>query len=142
MSKNILTKLTLVLKAGQATTLGTVSSLLGSWRVNATNFIKEYNEKTRNLVGSIIPAKITIYEDKSFTFVLKTPPTSTLLLKYANLKNGFLGSNKNIIGFISKNILREIALIKLPDLNTKDIFVAMRIIKGSANNMGIKINDN
>lgn len=139
MDKNVLTKLTLVLKAGQATTIGPVSSLLGSWRVNAANFIKEYNEKTRNKIGSTIPAKITVYEDRSFTFILKTPPTSILILKYANLDTGFMGSKKNIIGSINENDLKEIALIKLSDLNTKNLLCAMKIIKGTANNMGITI---
>jgi len=103
------------------------------------DFCKAYNEKTKDLGDSIIPAVITVYEDRSFTFITKTPPVANLLLKAMGKEKGSAEPNKIKIGTISKDLVREIAIKKLPDLNTKDVEMAMKIIEGTARNMGIEV---
>lgn len=139
MSKKIKAFVKLALPAGKATPAPPVGPALGQHGVNISFFCKEYNAKTSDKVGMIIPAKITIYEDKSFFFILKTPPTSSLLLKYSGLKKG--SSKKTTTSSITMAQLKEIALLKLKDLNTTNIDKAIQIISGTAKNMGIKICD-
>jgi len=139
MIKKIKAFVKLALPAGKATPAPPVGPALGQHGVNISIFCKEYNAKTLDRVGTIIPAKITIYEDKSFHFVLKSPPTSVLLLKSCEIKKGSAQSKKNFIGTITNSQIKEIALLKLKDLNTTNINKAIKIIIGTAKNMGIKI---
>ena len=139
MIKKIKTFIKLALSAGKATSAPPVGPALGQYGINIINFCKEYNLKTADQIGLIVPVKITIYEDKSYTFVLKSPPTSVLLLKSLNEKKGSAEPNKKIIGTINQEQLLEIAKIKFTDLNTKNISKALLIIAGTAKSMGILI---
>ena len=142
MGKKITALIKLALPASKATPAPPVGPALGQHGVNIAAFCKEYNAKTSDKVGLIIPVEISVYEDRSYTFILKTPPASVLLAKAAKLKDG--GSptpNKLIVGSITKSQLEEIANIKLPDLNTTKLSSAMRIVEGTAKNMGISIVD-
>jgi large subunit ribosomal protein L11 len=129
----------LALFAGKATPAPPVGPALGQFGVNIQSFCKEYNAKTMDQIGLVIPVKITVYEDKSYTFILKSPPASVLLNKYANIQKGSAEPNRKILGKVSLENLKEIAKIKLNDLNTKNIDKAILIIKGTAKNMGIII---
>lgn len=137
--KKIKAFVTLALPAERANPAPPVGPALGQHGINIPQFCKEYNLKTAGQLGSIIPVKITIFEDKSYTFVLKTPPVSSLLLKFLNIKKGSSNSKKEILGTISEKELNQIIEIKLPDLNTKDRKKAEKMIRGTAKNMGINI---
>ncbi len=140
MAKKVRTVVTLQLKAGAANPAPPVGTALGPHGINIMEFCKGYNEQTKAMIG-IIPAKVTVFEDRSFTFVLKTPPASDLLRRAAGVDRG---SAKNIIskvGQVTRAQLREIATIKLPDLNTGDLEQAMRTVEGSARSMGIEVVD-
>lgn len=139
MSKKIKAFVKLALSAGKATAAPPVGPALGQHGVNISAFCKEYNSKTIEKIGTIIPVKITIYQDKSYSFILKSPPASVLLIKYANIKKGASEPNKQIVGMVTLEDIKEIAIIKLKDLNTKNLDVAISIIKGTAKNMGINI---
>ena len=139
MAKKIKAFVKLALPAGKATPAPPVGPALGQHGVNIAGFCKEYNAKTMEKIGLIIPVKITIYEDKSYTFILKSPPASILLAKYANIKKGASEPNKEIVGKVTLEQVKEIASIKMNDLNTSDIEKAVLIIKGTAKNMGIKV---
>lgn len=139
MSKKIKAFVKLALPAGKATPAPPIGPALGQHGVNIAGFCKEYNSKTIDKIGTIVPVKITIYQDKSYSFILKSPPASSLLASYVKTKKGSAEPNKNIIGTITKEQLKEIASIKLIDLNTKNIETAVSIIAGTAKNMGIKI---
>lgn len=139
MAKKIKAFVKLALPAGKATPAPPVGPALGQHGVNIAAFCKEYNAKTAEKMGLIIPVKITIYEDRSYTFLLKSPPASILLAKFANVKKGASQPNKETIGTVTLEQIKEIATIKMNDLNTPDIEKAMSIIKGTAKNMGIKI---
>lgn len=139
MAKKIKGFVKLALSAGKATPAPPVGPALGQFGVNIQAFCKDYNAKTAEQVGLVIPVKITIYEDKSYTFVLKSPPASILLLKYADAKKGAKEPNREIVGLISLKQIEEIAKLKLPDLNTNDLSKAILIIKGTAKSMGITI---
>ncbi|KAB2858793.1 MAG: 50S ribosomal protein L11 [Flavobacteriales bacterium] len=139
MSKKIKALIKLALPAGKANPAPPVGPALGQHGINIAQFCKEYNARTQNQQGLIIPAKITIYEDKTFSFILKSPPVSNLLLKVLNIKKGSTNSNKDIIGFVTEEQLKEIAEIKITDLNTKNINKAISIVMGTAKNMGIQI---
>ncbi len=139
MAKKIKAIVKLALSAGKATPAPPVGPALGQHGVNIAAFCKEYNAKTSDQAGLIIPAKITIYEDKSYTFILKSPPASVLLLKFANIKKGASHPNQNKVGTITKQQLFEIFEIKQQDLNTKNVEKALSILSGTARNMGIKI---
>ena len=141
MAKKITALIKLALPAGKATPAPPVGPALGQHGVNIAAFCKEYNAKTSDKVGLIIPVEISVYEDRSYTFVLKTPPASVLLAKAAKIKEGSKTPNKIIVGSITKAQLEEIANIKLPDLNTTKLSSAMRIVEGTAKNMGISIVD-
>jgi large subunit ribosomal protein L11 len=139
MSKKIKAFVKLALSAGKATPAPPIGPALGQHGVNIAAFCKEYNSKTADKIGIIIPVKITIYQDKSYSFILKSPPASSLLAKYVGIKKGSAEPNKQIVGNITQEQIKEIALIKLVDLNTKDIDRAISIIAGTAKSMGLKI---
>ena len=142
MAKKIKAFVKLALPAGKATPAPPVGPALGQHGVNIAAFCKEYNARTTEKVGLIIPVKITIYEDRSYTFILKSPPASVLLAKFANIKKGASQPNKVNVGSVSLEQVKEIALIKMNDLNTDNIEKAILIIKGTAKNMGIKVEEN
>ena len=141
MAKKITALIKLALPAGKATPAPPVGPALGQHGVNISAFCKEYNAKTGDKAGLIIPVEISVYEDRSYTFVLKTPPASVLLVNAANIKKGSSTPNKINVGSISKSQLEEIAQIKLPDLNTNKLESAKKIVEGTARNMGISILD-
>jgi large subunit ribosomal protein L11 len=139
MAKKIKAFVKLALPAGKATPAPPVGPALGQHGVNIAAFCKEYNAKTTEKMGLIIPVKITIYEDKSYTFILKSPPASVLLAKFANIKKGAAQPNKQVVGTVTLAQVQEIATIKMNDLNTENIETAVSIICGTAKNMGIKV---
>jgi large subunit ribosomal protein L11 len=139
MAKKIKAFVKLALPAGKASASPPVGPALGQHGVNIGAFIKDYNAKTSDKIGTIIPVKITIYQDKTYSYVLKSPPVSTLLVKKANIKKGSSKPNNYMVATLSRNDLKEIALLKLKDLNTKNIDCAISTIEGTAKGMGIKI---
>lgn len=139
MAKKIKAFVKLALPAGKVTPAPPVGPALGQHGVNIAAFCKEYNARTADKAGLIIPVKITIYEDKSYTFILKSPPASVLLAKFANIKKGAAQPNKENVGKVTLEQIKEIASIKLNDLNTDDMEKAILIIKGTAKSMGIKV---
>jgi len=141
MVKKIKAIIKLALPAGKATPAPPVGPALGQHGVNIAAFCKEYNARTNDKAGLIIPAEISVYEDRSYTFVLKTPPASVLLANAAKIKKGSATPNRVSVGSITKTQLEEIANTKLPDLNTTKISSAMKIVEGTARNMGISIVD-
>lgn len=141
MAKKIVGLVKLALNAGKATPAPPVGPALGQYGANIVTFCKDYNARTINQVGLVIPAEITVYEDRSFSFILKTPPASVLLAKAAGVNKGSGSPNVQKIGHISQEQLEEIAAVKLPDLNTRDLLKAMQIVAGTAKNMGIQINN-
>ena len=141
MAKKIIGLVKLALNAGKATPAPPVGPALGQHGANIVMFCKEYNARTADKIGLVIPVEISIYEDRSFSFILKTPPASVLLAKEAGITKGSGTPNNTSVGFISRQQLREIAAIKLQDLNTQDINKAMLIVNGTARSMGITIKD-
>jgi large subunit ribosomal protein L11 len=139
MAKKLVAIIKLALPAGKATPAPPVGPALGQHGANIAAFCKEYNAKTSDKPGFIIPVEISVYEDRSYSFILKTPPASVLLVKAANIPKGAAEPNKAKVGSITQAQLEEIAKIKLPDLNTQNIESAMRIVQGTAKNMGITI---
>jgi len=137
--KKIKAVVKLQIPAGQATPAPPVGPALGQHGVNIMEFCKAFNAETKGKEGNIFPVVLTIYEDKSFDFIIKTPPTSVLLKKAANIVKGSGTPNKEKIGKITKKQLEEIAKVKMPDLNTKDLNKAIKIIEGSARSLGIEI---
>ena len=139
MAKRIRTIVKLQIPAGQANPAPPVGPALGQHGVNIMAFCKEYNERTTAQAGSIIPAEITIFDDRSFTFITKTPPTADLLKKALGLEKGASASGREKLGVLSRDKLREIAQVKVKDLSATNIEGAERIIKGTAQSMGIEI---
>lgn len=139
MAKKVIGLVKLALNAGKANPAPPVGPALGQHGVNIMGFCKEYNEKTKDQAGLVIPVEITIYEDRSFTFVLKTPPASVLLKKAANIPSGSAVPNKQKVAKVSKDQVREIAETKMKDLNAASIEAAMRMVEGTARSMGIDI---
>jgi large subunit ribosomal protein L11 len=139
MAKKVLAQVKLQCQAGQANPAPPVGPALGQHGVNIMEFCKQFNSKTQKQVGMIIPVIITIYQDRSFTFVLKTPPASILLKKAAKIEKGSGVPNKDKVGKVTRAQVEEIAKIKLPDLNCDDLEAAIRTIEGTARNMGIEI---
>ncbi|BAS82042.1 Os03g0122200, partial [Oryza sativa Japonica Group] len=137
--KKVVGLIKLALEAGKATPAPPVGPALGAKGVNIMSFCKEYNAKTAEKAGYIIPVEITVFDDKSFTFILKTPPASVLLLKAAGIEKGSKEPQREKVGKVTADQVRTIAQEKLPDLNCKSIDSAMRIIAGTAANMGIEV---
>ena len=139
MAKKVRAVVRIQLNAGKATPAPPVGPALGQHAINIMAFCKEYNEKTAAQAGQIVPAEVTIFEDRSFTFVLKTPPASDLLRKAAGLEKGSSAQKREKVGSISRGQLREIATQKLRDLSAADVEAAERMIEGSARSMGIEV---
>ena len=129
----------LAIEAGKASPAPPIGPALGSKGINIMAFCKEYNAKTQEKAGTVIPVEITVYEDKSYTFILKTPPASVLLKKAAGIDKGSGDPSRTMVGSVTDDQLREIAETKMPDLNANDIDAAKKIIAGTAKNMGITI---
>ena len=139
MAKKVRAVVRIQLEAGKATPAPPVGPALGQHAVNIMQFCKEYNEKTASQSGQIVPADVTVFEDRSFTFVLKTPPASDMLRKAAGLDKGSSAQKRIKVGTITKAQLREIATAKMRDLNAADVEAAERMIEGSARSMGIEV---
>lgn len=139
MPKKLVAIIKLALPAGKATPAPPVGPALGQHGLNIMNFCKEYNARTADKGDLIIPVEISAYEDRSFSFILKTPPASVLLAKAATISKGSSEPNKDVVGSITNEQLEEIAKIKLPDLNAKKLSSAIKIVAGTARNMGIEI---
>ncbi len=139
MSKKIRIVLTLQLPAGKASPAPPVGTALGPHGINIVEFTKTYNEKTADKSGQIIPAQITIYEDRSFTFILKTPPAADMLRKAAGVEKGTMTPSRETVGRVTREQVRDIAQVKMSDLNANDIEAAMRQIEGTAASMGIEV---
>jgi large subunit ribosomal protein L11 len=139
MARIVKATITLQLEAGRATPAPPVGPALGSHGVNIVEFTKIYNERTSDQVGSIIPAEITIYQDRSFTFVTKTPPVADLLRKAVGVEKGSGEPNLEKVGSVTKEQVLEIAAIKMPDLNAYDVDAAAKTIAGTARSMGIEV---
>lgn len=141
MAKKIKAVVKVNIPAGKANPAPPIGPALAGHGINIMQFCKEYNARTQNKMGEIIPAEITVYVDSSFTFVLKSPPTAELLKKAANVEKGSDQPNRNKIGAITRDQLREIAEMKMKDMNALDIEDAMQQVEGTAKNMGITISD-
>ncbi|NLX85469.1 MAG: 50S ribosomal protein L11 [Synergistaceae bacterium] len=139
MAKKVIGELKLQLPAGKATPAPPVGPALGQRGINIMEFVKAFNAKTADKVGMIIPVVITVYADRSFTFILKTPPASILIKKAAGKEKGSSVPNKDKVGKITKKQVQEIAALKMPDLNANDIEAAMQMIEGTARSMGIEV---
>jgi large subunit ribosomal protein L11 len=139
LAKKVRAVVRIQLQAGKATPAPPVGPALGQHAINIMQFCKEYNEKTATQAGQIIPAEVTIFEDRSFTFLLKTPPASDMLRKAAGLEKGSRAQKREKVGSISRDQLREIANLKMRDLNAADIEAAASMIEGSARSMGIEV---
>lgn len=141
MAKQITKKVKLQITAGKATAAPPVGTALGPAGINLQEFCTRFNEATREKMGDILPVEVTVYEDRSFDFKLKTPPAAFLLKKYAKIAKGSTKGNGETVATISKETLREIAELKMVDMNAYDVEAAMKIIAGTAKNMGIKIEE-
>jgi large subunit ribosomal protein L11 len=141
MAKKVVGVVKLAINAGKATPAPPVGPALGGYGINMMEFIKGYNAKTADMIGSIVPVVITIYDDRSFTFVTKTPPASDLIKKALGIPAGSGVPNKTKVGTLTQAQLRQIAETKMPDLNANDVDGAMAIIAGTARSMGVTIAD-
>ena len=139
MAKKIRIVLTLHLPAGKATPAPPVGTALGPHGINIVEFTKSYNEKTADKTGQVIPAQITIFEDRSFSFILKTPPAADLLRKAAGIEKGSQTPKRENVGRVTRDQLREIAAIKMTDLNANDVDGAVKQMEGTARSMGIEV---
>jgi large subunit ribosomal protein L11 len=139
--KKVLTHVKLQIQAGAATPAPPVGTALGPHGINIMEFCKQYNAATESQRGTIIPAEITIFEDRSFSFITKTPPASVLIKQKAGIEKGSGEPNRNKVGSLSPAKVREIAEIKMPDLNANDIEAAMKIVEGTARSMGVTIGE-
>jgi large subunit ribosomal protein L11 len=137
--KKVATIVKVALNAGAATPAPPVGTALGPHGVNIMDFVKAYNARTEAMRGNVIPVEITIYEDRSFTFITKTPPAAELIKKAAGLAKGSSVPNKDKVGKITSDQVREIAQTKLPDLNANDVEAAMKIVAGTARSMGVVV---
>ncbi len=141
MAKKITGYIKLQLPAGQANPAPPVGPALGQHGVNIMEFCKSYNEKTKDKVGTVIPVEITVYADRSFTFVLKTPPAAELIKKELKIEKGAKDPRQETVGVLSREALKRIAEVKMPDLNSNTLQGAMNIIAGTARSMGVKVED-
>jgi large subunit ribosomal protein L11 len=139
MAKNVLTVIKLQIPAGKANPAPPVGPALGQHGINIQDFCTQFNNKTKDKGDTIIPVEITVYEDRSFTFITKTPPAAVLIKKAINLKKGSGEPNKNKVGTITKDQLKKIAEEKMEDLNANDIDAAIKIIAGTARSMGVEV---
>ncbi|WP_299413232.1 MULTISPECIES: 50S ribosomal protein L11 [unclassified Acaryochloris] len=141
MAKKVVAIIKLAIAAGKANPAPPIGPALGQHGVNIMMFCKEYNAKTSDQAGLVVPVEISVYEDRSFTFILKTPPASVLIKKAAGIEKGSGEPNRTQVGQITKAQLQEIAQTKMPDLNANDIEAAMNIVAGTARNMGVAVVD-
>lgn len=141
MAKKVVALIKLAITAGKANPAPPIGPALGQHGVNIMAFCKEYNARTQDKTGLVIPVEISVFEDRSFTFILKTPPASVLIKKAAGIERGSGEPRTKKVGSISRAQLREIAETKLPDLNANDVDAAMKIVEGTARNMGVTISD-
>lgn len=141
MAKKITKMVKLQIPAGKATPAPPVGPALGQAGVNIMSFVKDFNDRTAKQAGLIIPVEITVYEDRSFTFICKTPPAAVLLKKAAGLEKASGEPNKNKVGKVTRAQVKEIAETKMPDLNANTVEAAMRLVEGTARSMGIEVTD-
>lgn len=141
MAKKVSAVVKFQIPAGQATPAPPVGTALGPHAVNIMQFCQAFNAATQDKMGTIIPVEISVYEDRSFDFIMKTPPAAVLLKQAAGIESGSPASNRQKVATISKDQLREIAETKMPDLNANDIDAAMKVVAGTARSMGIEIGD-
>jgi large subunit ribosomal protein L11 len=141
MAKKVIGFIKLQIPAGQANPSPPVGPALGQHGVNIMEFCKAFNAKTQDKIGYVIPVVITVYADRSFSFITKTPPASTLLLKAANVEKGSAEPNRDKVAEVNRQQVEEIAKTKMPDLNAMDVEAAMKIIEGTARSMGIEVVD-
>ena len=141
MAKKITKMVKLQVPAGKATAAPPVGPALGQAGVNIMSFVKDFNDRTAKQAGLIIPVEITVYEDRSFTFICKTPPAAVLLKKAAGLEKASGEPNKNKVGKVTRAQVKEIAETKMPDLNANTVEAAMRLVEGTARSMGIEVTD-
>lgn len=141
MAKKVVAVIKLAINAGKANPAPPIGPALGQHGVNIMMFCKEYNARTADQAGLVVPVEISVYEDRSFTFILKTPPASVLIRKAAGVERGSGEPNSKKVGSITRAQLQEIAQTKMPDLNANDIDAAMKIVEGTARNMGITVRD-
>lgn len=139
MAKKVTKVVKIQIPAGKATPAPPVGTIFGPLGINLQEFCTRYNDATRDKMGDIIPCEVSVYEDRTFDFVLKTPPAASLLLKVAGINKGGVKGANDMVATITKDQLRQVAEIKLPDLNTNDIEQAMKIVAGTARNMGIAV---
>ena len=139
MNKEVVKVIKLQIEAGKATPAPPVGTVLGPAGINLGEFCTKYNDATRDRMGDVLPVEISVYEDRSFDFVIKTPPAAFLIKKYAKVKKGSSKGSSETVGSLTKEQLKEIAEIKLPDLNAYNVEEAMNIVAGTAKNMGIEI---
>lgn len=139
MAKELTAKIKLQCPAGQATPAPPVGPALGSHGVNIGQFVKEFNDRTRDRMGLIIPVEISVYKDRSFDFILKSPPAAVLLKKLAGVESGAANVGKEIVGAVTSAQVREIAEMKMADLNARTVEAAMRIVAGTARSCGIEV---
>jgi large subunit ribosomal protein L11 len=141
MAKKVLTVVKLQIQGGKASPAPPVGTALGPHGINLMQFCKEYNARTSGQVGQVVPAEVTLYADRSFSFILKTSPTATLLKNAAGIRSGSSIPNRDKVGTVTNKQLREIAETKMKDLNTQDVEAAMKIVAGTARSMGILVRD-
>lgn len=139
MAKKVKAVVKIQIQGGKANPAPPVGTALGPHGINLMQFCKEYNAKTSNQVGQVVPVEVTVYQDGSFTFVLKTPPAADLLKKAAGIKSGSSIPNRDKVGTVTQDQLREIAEIKMKDLNALDVEAAMKVVAGTARSMGLKV---
>ncbi len=139
MAKEVVKKIKLAIEAGKANPAPPVGTVLGPAGINLQEFCTKYNEQTRDKMGDVLPVEISIYEDRTFDFIIKTPPTAFLIKKFAKIGKGSAKGKSEPVGSLTEAQVREIAEIKLPDLNAYDIEAAIKQVKGTAANMGVEI---
>ena len=138
---NVAKKIKIQIPAGKATPAPPVDTALGPAGINIGDFCTKFNDATKDKMGDILPVEISVYEDRSFDFVIKTPPAAFLIKRALKLKKGSVNGSKDTVGTLTKDQLREIAETKLPDLNCYDVESAMKVVEGTARNMGVKVEE-
>ena len=141
MAKKVKAVVKIQIQGGKANPAPPVGTALGPHGINLMQFCKEYNAKTSNMVGQVVPVEVTVFQDGSFSFILKTPPAADLLKKAAGIRSGSSVPNRDKVGTVTSVQVREIAKVKMKDLNARDIDAAMKIIAGTAQSMGIQVSD-